>query len=255
MSAFYRDAIDRLTALLSRNSGALVCHESSMIQRHFAGFSTPDLRAICERGIADGLVGGYGHRRSGNNRILGITSFNGPALSGFRAGFNTKPDNATCYVVLHPDRKGRATVAKFGRTGNLKQRLRTLFPDAQRRLTREDVFSLDSANATQVEQVLRLAFSALTVGGNNRKTREYLRAPHFEGDVTRNIGQNARTETFALMVAAIQTAVSEIAALDTIDRHDPAQRVKIANRLVRRLSLQFNVRTVKTEAGHFSFAR
>jgi hypothetical protein len=258
MSTFYANSIDRLTALLAQNDGAYVGLACNLLVNHFPGHTMSDLRAICERALADGIIAGYGHsvaRGTGSNRRIGIAAVGAPALSGFRPGFNTLPDNATFYVALHPDHEGRAVIAKFGRTNDPDARRYGLFPHSQRLLRRDEMFTLDSANATQVEQVLHLAFSLLTVGGKGRQIREYVRAPHFHGGTTRNLGSEARERTMALMVAAAETAADEIAALETIDRHDPAQRLKISNRLVRRLEARFEVRIERTEAGHLSFAR
>ena len=257
MSAFYANSIDRLTTLLEKNDGIYAATADTLLH-HFPGYTMSDLRAICERALADGIIAGYGHSTAGgkgSHRKVAIAAVGGPALSGFRPGFNTLPDNAVCYVAVHPDHEGRAVVAKFGRTNDPRDRRRGLFPHSQRLLSEAEMFTLASANANQVEQILCLAFSALTVGGEDRRIREYVRAPYFQGDPTRNIGQNARDLTFALLVEATRFAAEQIADLETIDRHDPAQRLKIANRLVRRLQVQFNVRTVRTEAGNLSFAR
>lgn len=257
MSAFYAASIDRLSALFDQNGGIYAANADALLH-HFPGHTMSDLRAICERALADGIIAGYGHSTAsgtGSHRKVAIAAVGGPALSGFRPGFNTLPDNAVCYVALHPDHEGRAVVAKFGRTNDPKDRRRGLFPHSQRPLPKAEMFTLASANANQVEQILCLAFSALTVGGEDRRIREYVRAPRFLGDDNRNNGRNARDLTFALLTEATRLAAEQIADLETIDRHDPAQRLKISNRLVRRLQVQFNVRVVRTEAGHLSFAR
>lgn len=257
MSTFYADSIDRVTALLAQNGGIYAAAAASLLH-HFPGHTISDLRAICERALADGVIAGYGHSTSGgtgSRRKLAIAAVGGPALSGFRPGFNTLPDNALCYVALHPDHEGRAVVAKFGRTNEPQKRRYSLFPHSQRLLPEEEMHTVASANASQVEQVMRLAFSMLTVGGENRQVMEYVRSPHFRGGAWRNLGREARERTMALMVAATKMAIDEIAALETIDRHDPTQRTKISNRIVRRLQAEFDVRITRTEAGHLSFSR
>jgi len=256
MSTFYPNAIGTMRALLAQNDGAFIGHDSGLLY-HFPGCTMSDVRAICERGIADGVVAGYGHRPNGprSHRLVAVAAANGPGLSGFRPGFNTLADNATCYVALHPDHEGRAVVAKFGRSNDIDNRRHALFPHSQRLLPSEEVFTLDSPNASQAEQILRLAFSALTVGGENRQIREYVRAPRFRGAIGRNLGQSARDLTFALLVEATKSAVAQLADLDTIDRHDPAQRAIIANRIVANLRLRFNVKTVRMDNGQLSFAR
>ena len=257
MSLFYASSINRLTALLEQNGGIYAARAVSLLH-HFPGHTISDLRAICERALADGIIAGYGHSTAsgtGGSRTVAIAAVDGPALSGFRPGFNTLPDNALCYVALHPDHEGRSVVAKFGRTNNPKNRRYSLFPHSQRLLEEKEMPTFASANASQVEQVLRLAFSMLTVGGKNRQAMEYVRSPHFRGGSHRNLGREARELTMALMVAATLMAIDEIAALETIDRHDPTQRTRISNRIVRRLHTEFDVHIARTEAGHLSFSR
>ena len=71
------------------------------------------------------------------------------------------------------------------------------------------MYTFSSINTSQVEQILRWAFSKLTVGGESRQIWESVRAPYFEGDETCNIGVNARNETIALMIAATEMAISD----------------------------------------------
>ena len=254
MSTFYLQTAQRIRDLLAANGGLLDSSVCSFVNRYLPGFSPTDIRAVCERMRNAGEISGYGHR-PGRNRRLSIAGVGVAMPAGTRPGFKTAADNTILYCALHPDHEGRETIAKFGQSGNPDDRRYALFPHSKRLLQKDEMFLLPHANAVQVEQVVRLMFSAVTVGGEARQIREYVRAPTFLRGATRNIGRNARDLTFALIQRSIEMAAAEMDELEPIDRHNPARRIKMADRLVAVIARDADVKVVHLDNGMRSFAR